>query len=289
MTVVRGEIHVADPQQRFVGKIAFVTGAARGQGRNHAIRLAQEGADIIALDLCGQIDSVPYGMSSPEDLAETVAAVESLDRRIVARQADTRDFSAVQAVVEEGVSALGGIDVIAASAGIVSFGSIVDLDPAVWQDTIDVNLTGVFNTLKAAAPALIERGPGGSAVVTSSIRGVSAMDNVAHYTASKYGVIGLTNTFARELGPRGIRANCIMPTQVYTDMILNEPTARLFCPAEENPTEAQMAVVSQSTHILPVPWIETDDVSNALLFLASEEARYITGVALPVDCGALLV
>jgi (+)-trans-carveol dehydrogenase len=280
---------MADRSNRFDGKVVLVTGAARGQGRNHAVRFAEEGADIIALDLCGPVETVPYEPATSAQLAETVAAIEALDRRVVAREADVRDPERLAQVVAEGTSELGSIDVVVANAGIVSFGMIDALSSRAWQDMLDVNLTGVFNTLSATAASLRESGPGSSVVVTSSIRGVSAMQNVSHYNAAKHGVIGLTKTFAMEFGAEGIRANCVMPTQCATDMIFNEPTYALFCPEEEHPTKEQAAVVSRGTHVLPVDWIEPDDVSNVVLFLASEEARYVTGILMPVDCGALLL
>jgi len=272
---------------RVEGKVAFITGAARGQGRSHAIRLAQEGADIIAIDVCSQIDSVPYAMATPEDLAETVAAVEALDRRIVASEADVRDYTAVKAAVDKGVSELGRLDIVSANAGISSPGTF-DMPEEQWQDMIDTNLTGVWHTAKAAIPHLRAGGRGGAIILTSSAAGLKAYANTAHYVAAKHGVVGLMKTLALELGPDMIRVNSLHPTQVDTPMIMNEVTYRLFDPAAEHPTRETFEPVSQSLNVLPIPWVEPVDISNALLFLASDEARYITGVALPVDAGTVI-
>jgi SDR family mycofactocin-dependent oxidoreductase len=273
---------------RVEGKVAFITGAARGQGRSHAIRLAQEGADIIAVDLCQQIESVPYPMSTPDDFAETVKEVESLDRRIVATQADVRDFAALKAAVEDGVAQLGRLDIVSANAGISSVGPAVDLPEQQWQDMIDVNLTGVWHTAKAAIPSIRRGGRGGSIILTSSAAGLMAYPNVAHYVSAKHGVVGLMRTLALELAPDMIRVNSLHPTQVDTAMIMNEPTWRLFSPDLEHPTIDDFRPVSQQMNALPIPWVEPVDISNALLFLASDEARYITGVTLPVDAGAVI-
>jgi (+)-trans-carveol dehydrogenase len=273
---------------RVEGKVAFITGKARGQGRSHAIRLAQEGADIIAIDLCGQVSSVPYPMATPEDLAETIKEVEALDRRIVGTQADVRDFGAVKKAVEDGVAQLGRLDIVSANAGIVSFGALADLDEQTWQDMIDTNLTGVWHAAKAAIPQLIAGGRGGSIILTSSAAGLIAYPGAGHYVSAKHGVVGLMRTLALELAPHMIRVNSLHPTQVDTDMIMDEPTWRLFSPDIEHPTIEDFGPVSQELNALPIPWVEPVDISNALLFLASDEARYITGVTLPVDAGAVI-
>jgi len=172
------------------GKVASITGAARGQGRSHAIRLAAEGANIIAVDLCRQIESVAYKMATPDDLAETVKEVEALDRRIVATQADVRDYGALKAALDDGVAQLGRLDIVSANAGIFSFGTLEELDDGTWQDMIDVNLTGVWHAAKAAIPHLRAAG-GGSIILTSSTAGLMAIPNIGHYTAAKHGVVGL--------------------------------------------------------------------------------------------------
>jgi SDR family mycofactocin-dependent oxidoreductase len=273
---------------RVEGKVAFITGAARGQGRSHAIRLAEEGADIIAVDIAEDIDSVRrfYPGATEADLAGTVKQVEALDRRIVATRADVRDYAALQRALDEGVAELGHVDIVSANAGIFIFGEPAHLvTESDWQDVIDINLTGVWHTAKAAIPHLIEQGTGGSIVLTSSTAGLKGFPGVSQYTASKHAVVGLMRTLALELAPYSIRVNSVHPTGVATDMILNEATFRLFLPDAENPTREQAAEVFATTNALPVPWVEPRDISNAVLFLASDEARYVTGVTLPVDAG----
>jgi (+)-trans-carveol dehydrogenase len=273
---------------RVEGKVAFITGAARGQGRSHAIRLAQEGADIIAIDLCAQVDSVPYPMSTPDDLAQTVREVEALDRRIVATQADVRDYGAVKAALDAGVAELGRLDIVAANAGISSVGRTDELPEQTWQDMIDTNLTGVWHAAKAAIPHLKAGGRGGSIIITSSAAGLMAMENIGHYVTAKHGLVGLMRTLALELAPDSIRVNSLHPTTVNTAMIQNAPTYALFRPDLENPTAADAAESLLTLNALPVKWVEPIDISNALLFLASDEARYITGVTLPIDAGCVI-
>jgi (+)-trans-carveol dehydrogenase len=272
------------------GKVAFITGAARGQGRSHAIRLAEQGADIIAVDLAGQLDSVPYDMATPADLAETSLEVEALDRRIVATQADVRDYGAVKAAVDDGVAQLGRLDIVAANAGIFSFGRAEELPEQSWQDMIDVNLTGVWHAAKAAIPHLKAGGQGGAIVLTSSTAGLMPFENMAHYTAAKHGVVGLMRVLAVELAPDFIRVNSVHPTTVNTDMIHNKATYELFSPdlPEAGRTREILTQRFQTLNALPIPWVEARDISNAVLFLASDEARYITGVTLPIDAGSLL-
>jgi (+)-trans-carveol dehydrogenase len=271
---------------RVAGKVAFITGAARGQGRSHAIRLAQEGADIIAVDLAGQVATVPYAMAMPDDLAETVKEVEALDRRIVATQADVRDYGALKAALDDGVAQLGRLDIVSANAGIFSFGMLADLDDTTWQDMIDVNLTGVWHTAKAAIPHLRAAG-GGSIILTSSTAGLQALPNTGHYNSAKHGVVGLMRTLALELAPDMIRVNSVHPTAVDTDMIQNSATYGLFASdlPEAERTRAALAPRFQGLNVLPIPWVEAVDISNAVLWLASDEARYVTGVTLPVDAG----
>ena len=272
---------------RVEGKVAFITGAARGQGRSHAIRLAEEGADIIAVDLCAQVDSVPYPMATPDDLAETVKEVEALDRRIVATQADVRDAGALKSALDAGVAELGRLDIVCANAGIFSF-STEELDEQTWRDMIDINLTGVWHTTKAAVPHLVEGGRGGSMILTSSTAGLKGFPNFAHYVSAKHGVVGLMRTLALELAPHMIRVNSVHPTSVNTDMIQNDATYRLFAPDLENPTRDDVAPRFGELNILPINWVDARDISNAVLFLASDEARYITGVTLPVDAGFMV-
>jgi SDR family mycofactocin-dependent oxidoreductase len=270
------------------GKVALVTGAARGQGRSHALRLAAAGADIIAVDICAQIDSAPYPLATRDDLDETVEAVTSQGRRIHPAVADVRDFGALDRALSEGVSALGRLDVVVANAGVTSQARTHELTETQWNDTIGVNLTGVWHTAKAAIPHLLRQGDGGSIVLVASTCASRGYENIAHYVASKHGVKGLMKTMAQELARDSIRVNCVSPTQVDTDIIMNESTFRMFSPHLENPTRADFAVASEATHVLPVPWLEPDDVSAAVLFLASDEARYITGADLTIDAGCLL-
>jgi SDR family mycofactocin-dependent oxidoreductase len=274
---------------RVEGKVAFISGAARGQGRSHAVRLAQEGADIIAVDVCGPIDNLAYPHSTPADLAETADLVKSHNRRIVTAQVDVRDFDALKAAVDNGVEQLGRLDIIVANAGIGTFGNkLHKIRENVWQDMIDVNLSGVWHTVKAGVPHIIAGERGGSIVLTGSVGSHKAMAYTGHYIAAKHGVIGLMRAFAVELGQHMIRVNSVHPSQVNTPMTMNEVTFRLFRPDLENPGPEDFAPFSQMTHTLPVPWVEAVDISNAVLFLASDESRYVTGVSLPVDAGALL-
>jgi len=273
---------------RVEGKVAFITGAARGQGRSHAIRLAQEGADIIAVDLNEAVPGTGTPGASDADLAETVAAVEALDRRIVASKADVRDYAGIKAAVDAGVAELGRLDIVSANAGIASLPHLThELDEEVWQTMIDINLTGVWHTAKATIPHLIEGGRGGALVLTSSAAGLKAYANIAHYVSAKHGVVGLMKTLAVELAPHRIRVNSLHPTQVDTPMIQNQATYELFT-GNADATREDFEPISQSLNALPIPWVDPVDVSNALLWLASDEARYVTGVPLPIDAGTVL-
>jgi (+)-trans-carveol dehydrogenase len=273
---------------RLAGKVAFITGAARGQGRSHAIRLAEEGADIIAVDLASDIATVPYPLARPDDLEETVRQVEAMDRRIVATTADVRDYDALKKALDAGVDRLGRVDIVSANAGIFSSGPAHELDDAAWGDMIDVNLSGVWRTAKAAIPHLIEQGDGGAIILTASVAGLRSYANVAHYVAAKHGVVGLMKALAQELAPHRVRVNALAPTQVDTAMIQNEALYKVWCPDLEKPTQDDFAKASRAAIPLDVPWVGPVDVSNAVVFLASDEARYITGVCLPVDGGVLI-
>jgi SDR family mycofactocin-dependent oxidoreductase len=274
---------------RVEGKVAFISGAARGQGRSHAVRLAQEGADIIAVDICGPIDDLAYPHSTPDDLAETADLVKAQDRRIVTAQVDVRDYDALKAAVDGGVEQLGRLDIIVANAGIGTFGNkLHKISEKIWQDMIDVNLSGVWKTVKAGVPHILAGKRGGSIVLTGSVGSHKALAYTGHYIAAKHGVMGLMRSFAVELGQHSIRVNSVHPSQVNTPMTMNEVTFKLFRPDLENPGPDDFAPFSQMTHTLPVPWVEAIDISNAVLFLASDESRYVTGVSLPVDAGALL-
>ncbi|HZZ45825.1 MAG TPA: mycofactocin-coupled SDR family oxidoreductase [Pseudonocardia sp.] len=271
---------------RLDNKVAFVTGAARGQGRSHAIRLAQEGADIVGIDICAEMETVPYPTATPDDLAETVKQVEELDRRMISRQADVRDLAALQSVVEEANSEFGGIDIVSANAGIVSAAPSWELTEEQFQEMIDVNLTGVWKTTKAVIPSMIERGRGGSIILTSSLAGVVAYGNLSHYVAAKHGVTGLMRSLAVELAQHNIRVNSVHPTTVDTPMIHNEAMYKLFFPDLENPTREKVEEAFLSMNGMRIPYVEAIDISNAVLFLASDEARYITGTTQLVNAGA---
>jgi (+)-trans-carveol dehydrogenase len=274
---------------RVADKVAFVTGAARGQGRNHAVRLAQEGADIIAVDICQPFDHSPAPAATPDDLAETAGLVKNLGRQIVTAEVDVRDYEALKAAVDSGVEQLGRLDIVVANAGIGTGGVRLDrMDEDLWQEMIDVNLSGVWKSVKAAVPHLISGGRGGSIILTSSVAGLKAYPHTGHYVAAKHGVVGLMRSFAVELGSQSIRVNSVHPTHVNTPLLINETTFRLFRPDLENPGPDDLAPVCQTFHVLPIPWVTPEDISNAVLFLASDESRYITGVALPVDAGSCL-
>lgn len=261
------------------GKVAFITGAARGQGRSHAVRLAEEGADIIAVDICAQIESVGYPMSTPEDLAETVRLVEALDRRIHAVEADVRDRDALQAAFDAGVAELGPVDIVLGNAGIAPLS--LDPKPSEWQDVIDVNLTGVYHTVEVAKQSMIDGGRGGAIVLTSSTAGLAGIGgNTAGglgYTAAKHGVVGLMRSYANQLAEHSIRVNTIHPTGVNTPMVVNE-VMQEFLKADPQMGQAM-------ANALPVDMLEPVDLSNAILWLVSDAARYVTGVTLPVDAG----
>ncbi len=277
---------------RVEGKVAFVTGAARGQGRSHAVRLAEEGADIIAIDIAGPIrpgveTAIPA--ATPDDLAETANLVKALNRRIVTAEVDVRDFDAVKAAVDSGVEQLGKLDIIVANAGIGNGGDVLhETSDEDWDEMIDINLSGVWKSVKAAVPHLIAGGNGGSIVLTSSVGGLKAYPHCGNYIAAKHGVVGLMRTFAVELGQHMIRVNTVHPTHVSTPMLHNDGTFKMFRPDLENPGPDDMAPICQLFHTLPIPWVDPVDISNAVLFLASDEARYVTGVTLPVDAGSCL-
>jgi SDR family mycofactocin-dependent oxidoreductase len=267
------------------GKVAFITGAARGQGRSHAVRLAEEGADIIAIDVPKHIAGLPYEPATAEDLAETVRQVEALGRRIVAAEADVRDLAALQAAVETGVAELGRLDIVLANAGISAPAPTLDMSEEHWQTMIDINLTGVWKSLKASVPHIIAGGRGGSIVITSSLAAIIVQPNIAHYSAAKGGLIQLSKVLAKELAPQGIRVNTVHPGTVLTPMVLNEPTYRLFRPDLEHPTLEDFEAVASSMTGLPTTAIEPVDMSNAVVYLVSDDGRYVTGTTHLVSAG----
>jgi SDR family mycofactocin-dependent oxidoreductase len=262
---------------RVAGKVAFVTGAGRGQGRSHAIRLAEEGADIIAVDILSDYDTVGYGMSTEADLAETVKAVEALDRRIIASKADVRDLGALRQAVDAGVAELGKLDIVCANAGICTVQAWDEVTPAVWQDTIDTNLTGVWNTLLVSIPHLLANG-GGSIIATSSTAGIKGLPFLGPYVAAKHGVVGICRSLANELADKSIRVNTVHPTGVDTPMVTG--LGGLTTLIDKNPNLGPI-----SMNGLPIEMVEPRDISNAVLFLASDESRYVTGLELTVDAG----
>jgi SDR family mycofactocin-dependent oxidoreductase len=267
------------------GKVAFITGVARGQGRAHAVRMAEEGADIIGVDLCGQIDTVEYAMSTPDDLDQTVKLVEDTGRRIVVRQADVRDRAELRVTLEEGVAELAHLDIAVANAGIAPITVDADQPQQAWQDAIDVLLTGAYHTVDLASRFMVEQGRGGSIVITSSVAGIKGLGSslaasgpgLVGYVAAKHGVIGIMRHYAAVLAPHRIRVNSLHPTGVNTPMIANEVIAGYF---EQFP-EAAAAL----QNALPVELVEPEDVASAAVWLCSDDARYVTGVMLPVDAG----
>jgi SDR family mycofactocin-dependent oxidoreductase len=271
---------------RLSGKVALITGAARGIGRAQAVRFAQEGADVIALDVCGPVETVVVPPSTAADLEETMRQVDDAGGGVHGEVVDVRDLFAVQAATERGIHRFGGLDVVCATAGITSRAMAVDMSESTWRTMLDVNLTGVWHTCRASAPHLIARG-GGAMVLTSSIAGLRGLFAVAHYTAAKHGLVGLMRSLAHELAPHNVRVNSVHPTNVDTPLIQNDAVSSAFRPdLDRTPTRAEFAEAARSMNLLAVPWIDAVDVANAALFLASDEARYITAVALPVDAGA---
>jgi len=264
---------------RLDGKVAFITGAARGQGRSHAVRLAQEGADIIAIDVCKQLKAVRYPMSTPEDLEQTVKEVESLGRRIVSREADVRDAPALQKALDEGISQLGGVDIVLANAGIGPGGDTTPDEQ--WDEVVDVNLKGVWNTGRVAIPSMIERGEGGAIVLTSSTGGLVGpgmnYPGTLAYIAAKHGVIGLMRSWANYLAPFSIRVNSVAPTTVRTPMAGGGDIKRIL---DHSPHLAASLL-----NAMPVDAVDPIDISNAIAWLVSDQARYVTGTVVPVDAG----
>lgn len=271
------------------GKVAFVTGAARGQGRSHALRLARDGAAIIATDLCAPIDSVAdfYPLPTPEDLAETARQVEAAGGRILALQADVRDIEGLASAVDQGVAKFGRLDIIVANAGIFTFGSETHKVTAdSWQELMDVNVTGVWHTYKAAATHLIAAGAGGSVIIISSLAGFKGLANVAAYTTTKHAVVGLMRVLANELGPLGIRVNTIHPNSVDTEMVKNTRTYKLFRPDLDDPKAEDAEASFAGLNPMGKAWIECEHVSNAVAWLASDQSYYVSGGQIPVDGGA---
>jgi (+)-trans-carveol dehydrogenase len=263
---------------RLEGKVALISGAGRGQGRSHAVRLAQEGARIIAFDICAPIATAKYPMASPDDLKETARAVEAVGGTILTSHADVRESNAVQELVDEGVAEFGRLDIVCANAAFTCFvDNTWSISDEQWEEMIAVNMTGAWKTVRAAVPAMLQAGNGGSIIITSSSAGTKGMINLGHYSTAKHGLIGLMRTLANELAPHSIRVNTIQPTGVDTDLINNDHVRGFIAANPDWGANMQNA--------LPVEVIDPVDISNAILWLASDEARYVTGVALPVDAG----
>lgn len=270
---------------RVQGKVAVITGAARGQGRSHALRLAEEGADIIAIDVCADIETIPYKGATPEDLQETVDLIEKVGRRVSSHQVDVRDGDALAAAISDGVTEFGRLDIVSANAGVMGYGPADNTSDEVWDVSYEINLKGVYHTIKAAVPHIIAGGEGGSVVITSSSAALLGFGNLSHYAAAKAGLIGMARTMANEFAQHSIRFNTICPTAVRTDMITNDATYKVFRSDLENPTMEDCMDGFNGMNLLPVAFIDPIDVSNAVLFLASDEARYINGIVMPVDAG----
>jgi SDR family mycofactocin-dependent oxidoreductase len=271
---------------RMTGKAALITGAARGQGRAHAVRLAEEGADIVAVDLLGTIDTVGYSTPDSRDKDETIKLVHDRGRRILFEQGDVRDLARLEQITAKAVSELGHIDVVVANAGICTSSPSWDMAETMWQTLIDINLTGVWKTVRAAIPHMIAAGRGGSIIIISSIAGLGAFPNMVHYDAAKHGLVGLMRGLAVELGQFNIRVNTVHPTNVDTPMLQNYSIRELMT---GNPaaTEADVVPVMSAQHIFNVPWVDVEDVSNMVAWLASDEARYVTATTQVLDAGAL--
>ncbi len=270
------------------GKVAFITGLARGQGRSHALTLAREGAAIIGLDLCGKPTTTAYPGTTEEDLQETVRQVKEAGGQIFVDVADTRDFAAVKAVFDRGIEQFGRVDIVVPNAGICSGAKTWEIDPQDWREMVDINLNGVFHTVKAAIPTMIAQNEGGAIVFIGSTEALKGAENISSYAASKHGVTGLMTSLARELGQYNIRVNSVNPTCVDTDMINNDFVYGLFRPDLDKPTREDVVDTFTGTHILPVPWMQPQDVSDAILYLVTEPGRYITATPLVIDAGFMV-
>jgi SDR family mycofactocin-dependent oxidoreductase len=273
---------------RVEGKVALITGAARGQGRAHAVRLAEEGADIIAIDALVEYATMGYSMGSAEDLAETERLVKETGRQVLTAQVDVRDRPGLQAIVDRGIAQFGRLDILVANAGISPPGTVLwEVTEAEWDDIQNVNLKGVWNTTSVVIPHLIKQGTGGSLILTASAAGLMGTPHIGDYSASKHGVMGVGKTLASELAKYQIRVNMLAPGAVGTPMMLNDAMYRLFCPDIENPTLDDARERFKRTNPMGIQWLEALDVANAALWLASDESRYVTGIVIPLDAGAV--
>jgi len=279
---------MSDTRGLLEGRVALVTGAARGQGHSHALRLAREGADVILLDSVAPIEHIEYVMPEPSDLKQVAEEVRALGRTAVAVEADVRDLDAVTAGVASATKELGRLDILVANAGVLGTARRTwELSRDDWDTVVDVNLTGVWTSIKAAVPLMIAAGHGGSVVLISSIAGLRGIPGVSNYVAAKHGLVGLAGSLANEVAEHGIRVNTVHPTNVRTPMIDNPISARIFSPHLVEPGLDDGAEVLQRINLLPVPWVDAKDISAAVVWLSSDEARYVTGAAIPVDAGML--
>jgi SDR family mycofactocin-dependent oxidoreductase len=266
------------------GHVALITGAARGQGRSHALALAAEGADLVLCDLAEDIATVPYPLASKSELEATASAVESVGRRCLATVADVRDTAALNAVVNAGIDEFGHVDICIANAGVCGFGAFSEITDEMWADMIDVDLTGVFKTMRAVLPHMLERGYG-RIIATSSMGGRAGMPNLAHYAAAKWGVIGLVKSLALEVADRGVTVNALCPTTVDTEMVHNPALYGLFCPDLKNPTRDEVTPRYAAMNPAGRPWMSAEEVSRVALFLCSDAASAMTGEAVHVSLG----
>ena len=269
------------------GKVALISGGARGQGRSHALTLAREGADIVVFDVCRQLETIDVPMATESDLAETERLVGETGRKVMAMRADVRDTASLNDVVSAALGTFGRIDIVVANAGVVSLSPAVSMSDEMWEQMIAVNLTGVYKTVRAALPPMIESGRGGVAILTASTASFRTYDQHVHYTSAKHGVIGLMRSLAYELVDYKIRVNAVAPASVATPLIQNDVMYKLFAGGKENATAADAEAAFRELNLIKEPWVEPEDVSHAVSWLASDEARYLTGVVLPIDLGLL--
>jgi (+)-trans-carveol dehydrogenase len=270
------------------GQVAFITGAARGQGRSHAIRLAEEGAKLVLVDVGRTLETVPYPTATAQDLAETASLAKAAGADVVAAEVDVRDLPGLRDLAEQAMDRFGRIDIVIANAGISSPAPTLSMSEQVWQEMIDVNLTGVWKTVAATVPHVQAAGRGGSVVIVSSLAAIAPHENIAHYTAAKAGLIGLMKVMAKELAQDRIRVNTIHPGTVATPMVLNDSTYRLFRPDLESPTRSDLEVATRTLHAMPVALIEPEDITATVVHLVSDAGRYITGTTQLIDAGGAL-
>jgi (+)-trans-carveol dehydrogenase len=270
------------------GKVAFITGAARGQGRSHAVRLAEEGARLVLVDACRTLETVPYPMATSQDLLDTTSLAKAAGAEVLTAELDVRDLPGLHELAGQAMDRFGRIDMVIANAGISSPAPTLTMSEPVWQEMIDVNLTGVWKTIAATVPHIQAGGRGGSVVIVSSLAAIAPHENIAHYTAAKAGLIGLMKVLAKELAPEGIRVNTIHPGTVATPMVLNDSTYRLFRPDLDAPTQSDLEVATRTLHAMPVALLEPADITATVLHLVSDAGRYITGTTQLIDAGGAL-